>query len=43
MPIKLLVIFLNTQLSLNEDGKDLDKQLSYMNYKRTVRKLHDNG
>ena len=26
--------FFNTQLSLNEDGNDLDKKLSYMNYKK---------
>ena len=35
--------FLNTQLPLNEYGNDLDKQLSYMNYKETVRKLHNTG
>ena len=35
--------FLYTQLPLNEDGKNLDKQLSYMKYKRTVRKFHDIG
>ena len=33
--------YLNTQLPLNEDGKNLDKQLSYINYKGTVRKLHN--
>ena len=35
--------FLNTQLPLNEDGNNLDRQLSYMNYKETVRKLHNIG
>ena len=35
--------FFNTQLPLNEDGNDLDKQLSYMNYKQTVIKLHNTG
>ena len=29
--------------SLNEDDNNLDKQLSYMNYKKTVRKFHDIG
>ena len=43
MPRNLIVIFFNTQLPLNEDGNNLDKQLSYMNYNKTVRKLHDNG
>ena len=33
--------FFNTQLPLNEDGNNLDKQLSISNYKITVRKLHD--
>ena len=28
---------------MNEDGNDLDKQLIYMNYKKTVRKLHNTG
>ena len=35
--------FLNTQLPLNEYGNDLDKQLNYINYKETVRKLHNTG
>ena len=35
--------FLNTQLPLNEDGNNLDKQPSYRNYKVTVRKFHDCG
>ena len=33
--------FFYTQLPLNEDGNDLDKQLSFSNFKITVRKLHD--
>ena len=33
----------NTQLPLNEDGNNLDKQLIDMNYKETVRKLHNTG
>ena len=32
--------FFYTQLPLNEDGNNLDKQLSFMNYKVTVRKFH---
>ena len=35
--------FFNTQLPLNKDGNNLDKQLSSRNYKITVRKLHDCG
>ena len=35
--------FFNTQLPQNEDDKNLDEQLSYMNYKKTVRKFHDIG
>ena len=35
--------FFNTKLPLNENGNDLDKQLSYVNYKKIVRKLHDTG
>ena len=35
--------FFNTQLPLNEDGNNLDKQLSFSNYKVTVRKFHDYG
>ena len=31
------------QLPLNEDGNDLDKQLSYTNYKETVRKSYNTG
>ena len=38
-----MVAIFYTQLPLNEDGNDLDKQLSYMNYKITVIKLHDTG
>ena len=43
MPRKLIVIFLSTQLTLNEHGNDIDKQPSYMNYKETVIKLHNTG
>ena len=32
-----------TQLPLNEDNNNLEEQLSYMNYKKTVRKFHDTG
>ena len=35
--------FFYTQLPLNKDGKNIDKQLSFSNYKITVRKLHDCG
>ena len=35
--------FFNTKLPLNEDGKNLDRQLSYIDYKETVRKLHNIG
>ena len=35
--------FLNAQLPLNEYGNNLDKQLSFSNFKMTVRKLHDCG
>ena len=35
--------FFNTKLPVNEDGHHIDKQLSYMNYKETVRKLHNTG
>ena len=35
--------FLNRQLPLNEDGNILYGQLDVINYKRTVRKLHDAG
>ena len=35
--------FLNTQLPLNEDDKNLDKKLIYMNYKKKVRHFHDIG
>ena len=35
--------FFNTQLPLNEYGKNIDKQLSFSNFKITVRKLHDCG
>ena len=40
MPI-ILKVFFNTQLPLNEDGNNIDKQLSFSNFKKTVRKLHD--
>ena len=43
MPRKLIVFFKNTQLPLNEDGNNLDRQLSYIDYKETVRKLHNIG
>ena len=36
-------LFLNTKLPLNEDSINLDKQLSFSNFKMTVRKLHDCG
>ena len=42
MPRKLIAIF-STQLPLNEDDNNLDEQLSYINYKKTVRKFHDTG
>ena len=32
-----------TKLPLNEDGNNLDKQLSFSHYKITVRKLHGCG
>ena len=35
--------FLYTQLPLNEYDTNLEEQLSYMNYKKTVRKFHDTG
>ena len=35
--------FFHTQLSLNEDDKNFEEWFSYMNYKKTVRKLHDTG
>ena len=35
--------FFNTKLPLNEDGNNLDKQLSFSNFKITVRKFHDCG
>ena len=28
---------------MNEDSNDLDKQLSYMDYRKTARTLHDTG
>ena len=43
VPRKLIAIFLNNQLPLNEDGNNIDKQLSYMNYKKAVRTFHDIG
>ena len=39
---KLIDIF-NTQLPLNEDDKNIEEQLSYANYNKTVRKFHDTG
>ena len=35
--------FFYTQLPLNEDDNNFEEQLSYMNYKKIVSKLHDNG
>ena len=35
--------FLNTNLPLNERDKDLNNQLSFNNFRMTVRKLHDCG
>ena len=35
--------FFYTQLPLNKDGNNLDKQPIFSNYKITVRKLHDCG
>ena len=35
--------FFYTQLPLNEDDNNFEEQLSYMNYKKKVRKLHDTG
>ena len=35
--------FFYKQLPLNEDGNNFEEQLSYMNYKKAVRKLHDTG
>ena len=35
--------FFYTQLPLNEDDKNSKEQLSCMNYKKTVTKLHDTG
>ena len=35
--------FFYTQLPLNEDDNDSKEQLSYMNYKKTLRTLHDTG
>ena len=35
--------FLNTNLPLNERANDLDNQLSFNNFRQTVRKLHDCG
>ena len=42
MLITLIAIFY-TQLPLNEDDKNPEEQLSYINYKKTVKKLHDTG
>ena len=33
--------FKNTQLPLNEDDGNIEEQLSYINFKKTVRKFHD--
>ena len=38
-----MVAIFYTQLPLNEDGNNIDKQLSFRNYKVTVRKCHDCG
>ena len=35
--------FFYTQLPLNQGDNNFEEQLSYMNYRKTVRKLHDNG
>ena len=35
--------FFYTQLPLNKDGNNLDKQLSFRNFNITVIKLHDGG
>ena len=35
--------FLNTNLPLNEQDNNLNNQLSFNNYRMTVRKLHDCG
>ena len=35
--------FFYTQLPLNEDDDNFEDIFSYMNYKKTVRKLHDTG
>ena len=35
--------FFNTKFPMNEDGNNLDHQLSLDNLKMTVRKLHDCG
>ena len=35
--------FFHTQLPLNEYDNNFEEQLSYMNYKKTVKKLHDTG
>ena len=35
--------FLNTNLPLNKDGNNFDKQLSFSSYKITIRKSHDCG
>ena len=35
--------FFCTQLPLNEDDNNTKEQMSYTNYKKTVRKLHDTG
>ena len=35
--------FFYTQLPMNEDGNNIDKQLSFSNFKITARKLHDCG
>ena len=35
--------FFYTKLPLNEDDKCFEEKFSYMNYKKTVKKLHDTG
>ena len=35
--------FFCTQLPMNEDDTNFEEQLNYMNYKESVKKLHDTG
>ena len=39
----MIAIFFYTQLPPNEDDKNSEEQLSYMNDKKTVKTLHDTG